>query len=449
MGDGFHLSLIQGKGCLHQLLPISRGAAPGDPGILWQAFRQLFQGCLGGPHGVALVVPVKAPQQLPLPADQGQLGGRAAGVYAQIAVPRVFLQPSPSDPRLLVPAAERLVFLVVSEQRLHPLQRHAQRHASSQRVNQRVQRHGGSFRLQRRAPGGKEVAVLRYDGGLFRQLQRPDERCPQLRQKMQRSAQKGHVPPDGLSARQSADRLVDHRLKNGRRQIRSGGAVIDQRLYIRFCKNAAPCGDGIDFPVLSRFPVQPLRVRLHQGCHLVDEASCSAGAHAVHPLLQPAGEVDDLRVLPAQLDRHVRFRRRFPQRGRHRHNLLNKGKAQRRADAHAPAPGHGRHHSAGLTFVPDLCQDFCQLFLDLCVVADIPAENHAAVLVQHHRLQRRAADIDPHPPAVHSLSVSLGSFTLLIVSATRFAISSGLSLQLSFTQARIAPAHPNTTKLYR
>ena len=41
---------------------------------------------------------------------------------------------------------------------------------------------------------------------------------------------------------------------------------------------------------------------MQQGCHLVDERARTAGAGAVHALLDAVVEVDDLGVLAAQLD---------------------------------------------------------------------------------------------------------------------------------------------------
>ena len=51
--------------------------------------------------------------------------------------------------------------------------------------------------------------------------------------------------------------------------------------------------------------VQPGRVGGQEARHLVDECARASRAGPVHPLLQPAGEVRDLRVLAAQLDGDV------------------------------------------------------------------------------------------------------------------------------------------------
>ena len=59
--------------------------------------------------------------------------------------------------------------------------------------------------------------------------------------------------------------------------------------------------------MLARQFVQAARVGVQKRGHLVDERAGAAGARAVHALLDALVEVDDLRVLAAQLDGHVRF----------------------------------------------------------------------------------------------------------------------------------------------
>ena len=60
--------------------------------------------------------------------------------------------------------------------------------------------------------------------------------------------------------------------------------------------------------MLQRQGVQLVDRDVHQGGHLVDEGAGTAGAGAVHPLLQGAAEEDDLGVLAPQLNHGVRVR---------------------------------------------------------------------------------------------------------------------------------------------
>ena len=146
---------------------------------------------------------------------------------------------------------------------------------------------------------------------------------------MQRPAQKRHMAPDGLAAGQAGNGLVHHRLEHRRGQIGLRRAVVDERLNIRLGEHAAPCGDGIDFPIVRRLPVEAQGVGLHQRGHLVDKAAGAPGADAVHAFLQTAGKINDLGVLAAQLNGHVGLGR-FPlQRRRHRRHFLHEGHLKR------------------------------------------------------------------------------------------------------------------------
>ena len=115
----------------------------------------------------------------------------------------------------------------------------------------------GVLRLQSRAHGGEQVGVFRVHGGLIGELQGADKGLFQLRQKVQRPAQKGHAAPDGLAAGKAGNSLVHHRLENGGRQVRLGGALVDQRLDIRLGKDAAAGGDGVNLLVIGRLGVEP------------------------------------------------------------------------------------------------------------------------------------------------------------------------------------------------
>ena len=92
---------------------------------------------------------------------------------------------------------------------------------------------------------------------LLIQLQRADEGGLQLIQKVQRPSQKSNVSPDGFSAGQTADGLIDYRLKNRGGKIFFGGPLVDQGLNVRFGKYAAAGGDGVEGLVRSGIGVEP------------------------------------------------------------------------------------------------------------------------------------------------------------------------------------------------
>src|SRR5699024_3832602 len=131
---------------------------------------------------------------------------------------------------------------------------------------------------------------------------RADESIPELIQEVQGAAQKCHMSPDGFSAGQSADGLVDNSLEDGGGQIFPGGTFIDQRLDVRLGKHAAAGSDGVEGLVILCVLVETGGVCLEQGSHLVDEGAGTAGTHAVHALLNAAAlKVDDLCILAAKL----------------------------------------------------------------------------------------------------------------------------------------------------
>ena len=168
------------------------------------------------------------------------------------------------------------------------------------------------------------MGVVRRDDVLVIQLQGADESRPQFREEMERSAQERHMSADRFAAGQSADGLVDHRLEDGCRQVFFGRAVVDQRLDVGLGKYTAARRDGVERVIIFRIFVQAGRVRLQERRHLVDERAGAAGADAVHTLFHIAAfEIDDLGVLAAQLDGHVRLRRVVLQRRGHGDNFLD------------------------------------------------------------------------------------------------------------------------------
>ncbi len=137
---------------------------------------------------------------------------------------------------------------------------------------------------------------------LLVQVEREVEAVAQLGEVLQRAAQEGDVAADGTAARQARDSLGHNGLEDGSGHVLGAGALVEQRLDVGLGKDAAAAGDGIDGGGVGRKLVEAARVGVQQGCHLIDERACAAGAGAVHALLDAVVEVDDLGVLAAQLD---------------------------------------------------------------------------------------------------------------------------------------------------
>ena len=106
------------------------------------------------------------------------------------------------------------------------------------------------------------MRVLRGDDRVSAQMQRADKCLTELRQEMKRTSQKCYIAPDWLPAGQAADGLVDHRLKDGCRQVFSRSALVDERLDIRFSENAAAGRNRVDRFVIRRIFIESGRVCL-------------------------------------------------------------------------------------------------------------------------------------------------------------------------------------------
>ena len=159
---------------------------------------------------------------------------------------------------------------------------------------------------------GKQMGIIRDDGMLVVKLQRADEGCPQFTQKMERPAEEGNMPPDWTSTGQTGDGLVYNSLENGCGEVFLCRAVIDQRLDIGLGENTASGGDGIERLIVLRILIQSRDVGLEQGGHLIDEGTGAAGAGSIHTLINRGTvKIDDLRILPTELNRDIRLRRIF------------------------------------------------------------------------------------------------------------------------------------------
>ena len=220
------------------------------------------------------------------------------------------------------------------------------------------------------------------------------------------------MPTDGLAAGQTRDGLVHHGLEDGRRQIRPGRALVDQRLNVGLGEHAAAGGDGVQLPIVPGQVVEAGGIGLEQGGHLVDKGSGAPGAHAVHALLEGAGEINDLRVLAAQLDGHVSLRRGDFQGGGHGHHLLHEACPQGFAQGDGAGAGHGDAQGAGAQQLAGFPHHLGEGLLGVGAVAAVFAIEHLARVIQDDELDGGGADVNTGAVDVHghviptSLSVS-------------------------------------------
>ena len=86
-----------------------------------------------------------------------------------------------------------------------------------------------------------------------------------------------------------------------------------------------PQRDRVDGLVILGVFIQTCRIRLDEGCHLVDKRTGTAGTDAVHTLLDIAAlKIDDLGILTTELDGNIGLRCIMLQGSGHGDHFLDK-----------------------------------------------------------------------------------------------------------------------------
>ena len=211
---------------------------------------------------------------------------------------------------------------------------------------------------------------------------------------MQGTAQEGNMSPNGLSAGQTADGLVDNRLEDRGCQVLLGRAFIDQGLNVGFGENAAAGGDGIKRAVSAGIAVQACRISLQKAGHLIDKGTGAAGADAVHPLFDTAVfEVDDLGILSAQFDRDVGLGRDPLKGGGDGDNFLDKRDLKMGRKRQASGTRDDRVHSDVSQLFVGILNKGAKCSLDVCVVSAVVGKHDLTGRVQDSNLDSRGSDI--------------------------------------------------------
>ena len=199
------------------------------------------------------------------------------------------------------------------------------------------------FRLVRqgRAHGDEVVAVIDIDHMLIVELQCLDEAFAQLRQEVQRAAEKGDMAADGASLCEVADGLVDDGLKNRQGDIGLLCTIIHEGLNIGLGKDAAARSNRVNLLALGCEVIEPLGIGGKQRRHMVDERARAARADAVHALLRRIAEVRDFRVLAAELHNGIRLRDQLFDGSRAGDDFLHERQADALGNAHASRARQG------------------------------------------------------------------------------------------------------------
>ena len=402
MGDGLDLALVQQERSLEKRLAVAGGAGVDDLRLRIHALPDFLHRADGGGQRGAVIVRVELVEQGTVLVHQGDLRGGGAGVDAEEDISLVALEVRGLYRVARMPRFEGVILGLVFEERGQTGDLVVHLHALLQGRDQLFDVPGLRRFLTRHlqlcvhggADGREQVGVFRGDDVFPGQLQRADKGIPELRQEVQGAAEKRHVAADRLSAGEARDGLVHHRLEDGGGQILAGRALVDQRLDVRLREHAAARRDGIDSFVVFRVIVQTGSVRLQEGRHLVDEGTGAAGADAVHPLVDAAGEIDDLGVLAAQLDSHVGLRREGLQRRRHGHDLLDKGDLQVLCQRKAAGTGDHRDQLHRAEDLFRFLEKARQGLLDVREMSLIIGKENVPLLIQDGHLYGGGADID-------------------------------------------------------
>ena len=248
-------------------------------------------------------------------------------------------------------------------------------------------RHGGAARH-------KQVGVLGHDTVLLVQVEREVEAVTQLGEILQRAAQEGDVAADGTAARQARDGLGHDGLEDGGGHVFGAGTLVEQRLHVGLGKNAATTGDGIDGGGVGREFVKAAGVGVQQSGHLVDEGARTAGAGAVHALLDAVIEVDDLGVLAAQLDGDIGGRDEGLDGTLAGDDLLDKLQIEPLGQQKAARAGDGAGHLGRRQHGRSALEQVAGAGTDVGVVALVLGVDDLVVVVEHGKFNGGGAHVD-------------------------------------------------------
>ena len=134
-------------------------------------------------------------------------------------------------------------------------------------------------------------------------------------------------------------------------QVFPGGALINQGLYVGFCKHTAAGRNGVDGFIMFRIIVKAGGVCLQQGSHLVNKRTGASRADSVHSLVDASGEINDFCVLAPQLDGDIGLRSEVQKRGGNGHHLLDKGNLQTGGERESSGTGYDRDYLNGAGYL--------------------------------------------------------------------------------------------------
>ena len=404
MGDGLDLARVDVQGLQEQMLAVAGDGdmaeldAIGAVGILGQQLVKLGNGAFGTTKNVTLVVGVAGPKQGAIFTDKRRLEGCGTGIDSKVGHALVIFEIAAHDLLKVVPRLEFLVVVGIDEQgrQTHNL---GTLHVAEilQTLNDLAQKLGlGAVRRAGNgaAAGNEKMRVFRDDDVLFVELERLVKALAQLRKILQGTAEEGHVAANRPAAGKAGNGLRDDGLEDRGGNVLLAGALVQKGLDIGFGENAAARCDGMQNGMAFGQFVQARRIGIEQACHLVDEGSGTAGAGAVHTLLNTFVEVNDLGILAAKLDGNVGFGDEGLDGGFGSDDLLDEGQIKPLRQQKAAGAGNRDRYLGLREVIGRFFQDLKHRGAHVGMMTAVHRVEDLVTLVDHRNLDGSRADID-------------------------------------------------------
>ena len=337
---------------------------------------------------IAVVIVVPGVKQLALLANNSSLhGGRACvdtDEHAAVVVGQLAL----GDYLLVVAGFEVVKVLLGSKERVQTSNFGA---LDILEVVQRLHdlRKGDwSIGLARQSSArcNKEVSVLWQDNVLVVQVKRDVEATAQLREVLQRSAEKRDVAADRVTTSQARNGLVCNGLEDGSRDVGRSSALVEQRLNVGLSKNAAARCNWVDLLDVFCQLVEAGCVGLEERRHLVNKRAGTTSARTVHALLNAVVKVDDLCVLAAQLNGYVGLRNQRLNSALGSDDLLDKLQVKPLRQEHSAGTGDCGVHGCLANVLLSFDKQGARGCANVGVVALVVCVDQRAVLVDDGQL---------------------------------------------------------------
>ena len=218
------------------------------------------------------------------------------------------------------------------------------------------------------------------------QVKRNVEAAAQLREVLQRTAEKRDVAADRMAAGQARDGLVCNGLEDGSGDVGRSGTLVEQRLNVGLSKNAAARCNWVDLLDVFCQLVEAGCVGLEERRHLVDKRTGTTCAGTIHALLNAVVKVDDLCVLAAQLNGYVGLRNQRLNSALGSDDLLDKLQVKPLCQEHSTRTGDCGVHGCLANVLLSFNEQGASCCANVGVVALVVCVDQRAVLIDDGQL---------------------------------------------------------------